>query len=65
MGFSHNELFQDKEYIETIHMVMDLKGIVPVVGTVLYNVNTRECTIEKSGIVLLLVYYQRFQNLVI
>ncbi len=59
MGFSHNELFQDKEYIETIHMVMDLKGIVPVVGTVLYNVNTRECTM------LLLVYYQCFQNLVV
>ena len=48
MGFSHNELFQDKEYIETIHMVMDLKGIVPVVGTVLYNVNTRECTMEEK-----------------
>ena len=65
MGFSHSELFQDKEYLEAIHMVMDLKGIVPVVGTVLYKVNTEECTIEKSGIVLLLVYYQRFQNLVI
>ena len=48
MGFSHNELFQDKEYIETIHMVMDLKGIVPVVGTVLSNVNTRECTMEEK-----------------
>ncbi len=59
MGFSHNELFQDKEYLEAIHMVMDLKGIVPVVGTVLYNVNTRECTM------LLLVYYQCFQNLVV
>ncbi len=59
MGFSHSELFQDKEYLEAIHMVMDLKGIVPVVGTVLYNVNTRECTM------LLLVYYQCFQNLVV
>ena len=59
MGFSHNELFQYKEYLEAIHMVMDLKGIVPVVGTVLYNVNTRECTM------LLLVYYQCFQNLVV
>ena len=29
-------------------MVMDLKGIVPVVGTVLYNVNTRECTMEEK-----------------
>ena len=48
MGFSHNELFQDKEYIEIIHMVMDLKGIVPVVGTVLYKVNTEECTMEEK-----------------
>ena len=28
MGFLRSELFQDKEYIEAIHMVMDLKGIV-------------------------------------
>ncbi len=48
MGFSHNELFQDKEYIEIIHMVMDLKGIVPVVGTVLYKVNTKKCTMEEK-----------------
>ena len=48
MGFSHNELFQDKEYLEAIHMVMDLKGIVPVVGTVLYKVNTEECTMEEK-----------------
>ena len=48
MGFSHSELFQDKEYLEAIHMVMDLKGIVPVVGTVLYKVNTEECTMEEK-----------------
>ena len=48
MGFSHNELFQDKEYLEAIHMVMDLKGIVPVVGTVLCKVNTEECTMEEK-----------------
>ncbi len=48
MGFSHSELFQDKEYIEAIHMVMDLKGIVPVVGTVLYKVNTKKCTMEEK-----------------
>ena len=48
MGFSHSELFQDKEYLEAIHMVMDLKGIVPVVGTVLYKVNTKKCTMEEK-----------------
>ena len=48
MGFLRSELFQDKEYIEAIHMVMDLKGIVPVVGTVLYKVNTEECTMEEK-----------------
>ena len=48
MGFSHSELFQDKEYLEAIHMVMDLKGIVPVVGTVLCKVNTEECTMEEK-----------------
>lgn len=48
MGFSHSELFQDKEYLEAIHMVMDLKGIVPVVGTVLYKVNIDECTMKKK-----------------
>ena len=47
MGFLRSELFQDKEYIEAIHMVMDLKGIVPVVGTVLYKVNTDEFTMEE------------------
>jgi hypothetical protein len=29
-------------------MVMDLKGIVPVVGTVLYKVNTKKCTMEEK-----------------
>ena len=48
MGFLRSELFQDKEYIEAIHMVMDLKGIVPVVGTVLYKVNTKKCTMEEK-----------------
>lgn len=48
MGFSYSELFQDKEYLEAIHMVMDLKGIVPVVGTVLYKVNTDECIMEEK-----------------
>ena len=48
MGFSHSELFQDKEYLEAIHMVMDLNGIVPVVGTVLYKVNTKKCTMEEK-----------------
>ncbi len=48
MGFSHSELFQDKEYLEAIHMVMDLNGIVPVVGTVLCKVNTEECTMEEK-----------------
>ena len=48
MGFLRSELFQDKEYIEAIHMVMDLKGIVPVVGTVLCKVNTEECTMEEK-----------------